>query len=201
MSVGFVVTALVVVLTPGTGVLYTVAAGLARGVRGAAVAALGCTLGIVPHLVAAATGLAALLHTSAVAFQVLRYAGVAYLLFMAWSVWRDGGALEVSGGAGERGVWRVVGAGVLVNLLNPKLTIFFFAFLPQFVAVGEPSALVSMLGLGAVFMVMTLVVFVLYGACAGLVRERVLARPGVVVWVRRVLAGAFAALGVRLALV
>ncbi|WP_304455019.1 LysE family translocator [Nocardiopsis sp. YSL2] len=200
MSAEFVVTALVVVLTPGTGVLYTVAAGLARGVRGAAVAALGCTLGIVPHLVAAATGLAALLHTSAVAFQVLRYAGVAYLLFMAWSIWRDRGALEVSAQQAERGVWRVIGSGVLVNLLNPKLTIFFFAFLPQFVAVDAASALGAMLGLGGVFMAMTLVVFVGYGCCSALVRDRVVRSPRVVAWLRRGFAGAFAALGLRLAL-
>jgi threonine/homoserine/homoserine lactone efflux protein len=200
VSVEFVVTALVVVATPGTGVLYTVAAGLARGARAAAVAALGCTLGIVPHLLAAATGLAALLHTSAVAFQVLRYAGVAYLLFMAWSIWRDRGALEVSAEQAERGVVRVVGAGILVNLLNPKLTIFFFAFLPQFVAADDPSALGAMLGLGGVFMAMTLVVFVVYGCASALVRDRVVSSPRVMTWVRRGFAGAFAALGVRLAL-
>ena len=200
MSVEFVVTALVVVLTPGTGVLYTVAAGLARGARGAAVAALGCTLGIVPHLVAAATGLAALLHTSAVAFEVLRYAGVAYLLFMAWSIWRDRGVLEVSAAQAERGALRVIGAGILVNLLNPKLTIFFFAFLPQFVAVEDPAALGAMLGLGGVFMAMTLVVFVGYGCASSLVRERVVRSPRVMAWLRRGFAGAFAALGLRLAL-
>ena len=85
MSIEFLITSLIVVASPGTGVLVTLAAGLSRGTRAAVVAAFGCTLGIVPHMLAAITGLAALLHTSALAFQAVKYAGVAYLLYMAWS--------------------------------------------------------------------------------------------------------------------
>ncbi|MFD2093267.1 LysE family translocator [Blastococcus deserti] len=200
MSVEFLLTTLVVVATPGTGVLYTLAAGLARGARASVVAAVGCTLGIVPHMVAAITGLAALLHTSAVAFQVLKYAGVAYLIYMAWSTLRDRGALAVEEEAAPRSPGRVILSGVLINILNPKLTIFFFAFLPQFVPAGQPDALGRMLLLSGVFMVPTLVVFVGYGLCAAAVRTRVLVRPRVMDWFRRVLAGAFVALSARLAL-
>jgi threonine/homoserine/homoserine lactone efflux protein len=199
LTVEFLLTSLIVVATPGTGVLYTVAAGLSRGARASFVAAVGCTLGIVPHMLAAITGLAALLHTSALAFQTLKYLGVAYLLYMALSTLREHGALTVHSDRTPRSATRVIVSGILVNLLNPKLTIFFFAFLPQFVAPDEPHALLRMLGLSAVFMLMTLGVFVAYGTFAAAVRERVISQPRAMAWIRRAFAGAFTALGARLA--
>ena len=198
MSTEFLLTTLVIVATPGTGVIYTLAAGLARGARASIVAAAGCTLGIVPHMAAAITGLAALLHTSAVAFQVLKYVGVAYLLFMAVSTLRDKDALTVEETA-PRSAARVIVSGVLVNLLNPKLTLFFFAFLPQFVT-NEAHASLRMLQLSAVFMLVTFAVFALYGVFAAAVRERLISRPGVLAWMRRVFGGAFVALAGKLAL-
>src|SRR5205807_7269349 len=95
MSIEFLVTSLIVVVSPGTGVLYTLAAGLSRGRRASIVAAFGCTLGILPHMAAAIVGLAALLHTSAVAFQTLKLLGVAYLLLMAVHTLRERGALSL----------------------------------------------------------------------------------------------------------
>ncbi|MEU2288431.1 LysE family translocator [Streptomyces sp. NPDC013178] len=200
MSIAFLLTALVVAVTPGTGVVYTLAAGLAHGRRASVVAAFGCTLGIVPHLAATITGLAALLHTSAVAYETVKYLGVGYLLYMAWAVVREKGALAVEG-AGERSAARVIGSAVLVNLLNPKLTIFFVAFLPQFVPAGESGSgsVGAMLRLGAVFMALTFVVFAAYGWCAAAVRDRLLARPGVMTGVRRVFAACFVGLSARLA--
>src|SRR4051794_25653214 len=163
MSPEFLLTTLIVVVTPGTGVLYTLAAGLSRGARASVIAAVGCTLGIVPHVLAAVTGLAALLHASAVAFDVIKYLGVAYLIYMAVAMWRDSGALTVAGtAASPQSAARVIASGILINILNPKLTIFFFAFLPQFVRAGDPNGLAQMLGLSGVFMLVTLVVFVLY---------------------------------------
>jgi threonine/homoserine/homoserine lactone efflux protein len=201
VTIEFLVTSLIVVVTPGTGVLYTVAAGLARGARASVVAAIGCTLGIVPHMLAAITGLAALLHASAVAFQAVKYAGVAYLLWMAWSTFRETGALAVDEeGTQARSAARVIVSGVLVNLLNPKLTIFFLAFLPQFVARDAAHPSLVMLELSGVFMAVTLVVFVLYGVCAAALRARVLSRPRVLRWMRRCFGGAFLALAGRLAL-
>ncbi len=200
MSIEFLVTTLVVVATPGTGVLYTLAAGLSRGSRASVVAAFACTLGIVPHMVAAVTGLAAVLHTSAVAFQTLKYLGVAYLLYMAWTTLKDRGALDVTeADTAPRSTARVIVSGVLINVLNPKLTIFFFAFLPQFVTPGEPSALTRMLALSGVFMLATFVVFAGYGVFAAAVRNHVVSRPRVMTWLRRVFAGTFVALGARLA--
>ena len=200
MSVEFLLTSLVVVVTPGTGVLYTVAAGLSRGARASIIAAVGCTLGIVPHMVAAITGLAALLHASALAFQVLRYLGVAYLLYLAWRTLREEGGLTVVKDDAPRSAARVIVSGILINILNPKLTIFFFAFLPQFVGADEPHAVLRMIELSAVFMLLTLVVFVAYGTFASAVRKHVIARPRVLMWMRRTFAGAFVALGARLAL-
>jgi threonine/homoserine/homoserine lactone efflux protein len=199
MSTAFLLTALVIVATPGTGALFTIAAGLVRGTRGALLAAVACTLGTVPHLVAAVTGLAAVLHASGVAFQAIKYAGVAYLLWMAWSTWRDTGALRVEDAPRDGSPRAVLVSGVTVNLLNPKLTIFFFAFLPQFVPAGSAHATAHMLLLSGVFMAMTLVVFAAYGAAAALLRDRVLSRPRLVDRIRKAFAASFALLGARLA--
>ena len=199
MSIEFLLTSLVIVATPGTGVLYTLAAGLSRGARASIIAAVGCTLGIVPHLAAAITGAAALLHTSAVAFQTVKYLGVAYLLYMAWATWKDRGALTVEENAAPRSARRVVTSGVLINILNPKLTIFFFAFLPQFVSTSDSNALVRMLGLSAVFMAMTFGVFAVYGVFAAAARRHVISRPRFVTGMRRFFAVTFVALGARLA--
>lgn len=199
MSTAFLLTTLVVVVTPGTGVVYTLAAGLSHGRRASVVAALGCTLGVVPHLVATITGLAALLHTSAVAYEAVKYLGVGYLLYMAWATLRDKDTLTVAEEAEPRPAARVIASGVLVNLLNPKLTMFFVAFLPQFVPAGEPGSLGMMLRLSAVFMVLTFVVFAVYGMCAAAVRDRVLARPGLMTGMRRVFAACFVGLSARLA--
>lgn len=200
MSAAFLLTSLVIVATPSTGVLYTLAAGLSRGARASILAALACTLGILPHLAAAITGLAALLHTSAVAFQALKYLGVAYLLYMAWVTAREHGTLAVDEGTTRVSSREVITRGVLINILNPKLTIFFFAFLPQFVAPGSPGSLVRMVGLSAVFMAMTFVVFTIYGVLAAAVREHVISRPRVLLWMRRTFAATFVALGAKLAL-
>jgi threonine/homoserine/homoserine lactone efflux protein len=200
MSWEFLVTSFIVVVSPGTGVVYTLAAGLSRGGRASIVAAFGCTLGIVPHMAAAILGLAALLHTSALAFQTFKYLGVAYLLYMAWSTLRETGALRVEKELGARSALRVTITGILINILNPKLSIFFFAFLPQFISTNEPHPLPLMLELSAVFMLMTFVVFVGYGLFAASIRDHVISRPRVLTWMRRTFAAAFVGLGARLAL-
>lgn len=200
MSIEFLVTSMVVILLPGTGVIYTLAWGLGKGFRESAYAAFGCTLGIIPHITASAIGLAAVLHTSAVAFQVVKYLGVAYLLYMAWSTLRQTGALEVSENRSASSLTRIVVNGFLLNILNPKLSIFFLAFLPQFVPPTAVGPTVMMLGLGAVFMVLTFVVFVGYGAFASVTRAHVISKPRVMVWLRRLFAGAFGAISLKLAL-
>jgi threonine/homoserine/homoserine lactone efflux protein len=199
LSPEFLLTSLIVVASPGTGAIYTVAAGLTQGGRASILAALSCTLGIVPHMAAAVTGLAALLHQSALVFDVIKYAGVAYLLWMAWMTLQENGPLQVEGRA-PRPARAMLVEGVMINLLNPKLSIFFFAFLPQFVSTADPAPLGTMVLLSLVFMAMTFLVFALYGLFAARMRDHVLTRPTVLAWLRRGFAAAFVALGARLAL-
>lgn len=199
MSVAFIVTTLVVVASPGTGVVYTLAAGLSRGRRASIVAAFGCTLGIVPHIAAALLGLAALMYTSSLAFQTLKILGVLYLLFMAWRTWRDHGALQLEARPDARTPRQVIVSAILVNLLNPKLSVFFVAFLPQFVRANDPHRLAHMLELSFAFMAATFVVFVGYGLAAAWVRRHVVTRPRVLTWMRRTFAATFVGLGAKLA--
>ena len=197
MSLAFLLTAFIVVASPGTGVLYTLAAALTKGSRAGIAAAFGCTLGIVPSMSAAMLGLAAVMHTSALAFAGLKWCGVVYLLYMAFQVMREQGALAVDARVDARSLKRVVVTGFLINILNPKLSIFFLAFLPQFIAADEAHPL--LLELSGTFMAMTFAVFVLYGLFAAAVRDRIVTRPKVMTWLRRGFAGGFAALGARLA--
>ncbi|SEB88730.1 Threonine/homoserine/homoserine lactone efflux protein [Rhizobiales bacterium GAS191] len=200
MSIEFLVTSFIVIVSPGTGVLYTLAAGLSRGARASVVAAFGCTIGIVPHMAAAILGVAALLHTSALAFQAFKALGVAYLLYMAWNTLRERGTLKVETEVDSRSTVQVTVAAILINILNPKLSIFFLAFLPQFVSADELHPLSRILSLSAAFMLMTFVVFVGYGLFAASIRDRVISNPRVLTWMRRSFAGAFVALGAKLAL-
>ncbi|GGF02097.1 LysE family translocator [Stappia taiwanensis] len=201
MGLEFLITALVVVLIPGTGVLYTLATGLAFGQRHGIAAAFGCTLGILPAILASVLGLAALLHTSALLFQALKYAGAAYLLYLAWQTLRETGPLRLGAAAGAApGLAAVVRTGALINVLNPKLSVFFLAFLPQFVDTGRAGMTLEMLRLGGVFMALTLVVFTGYGIFAAAVGARLSRSAWLLAFMRRTVAVAFAGFGLRLAL-
>lgn len=200
MDAAFWITTLIVVATPGTGAVYTVSTGLTRGRRASLIAAFGCTLGVLPHMLAAITGLAALLHASAIAFATLKYLGVAYLVYLAWQTWRDHSLLTVDDSAPAVSDWTIVRTAVLINVLNPKLTLFFFAFLPLFVHPGQGEAWTQMLSLSGWFMVVTFAVFAAYGVLAASVRHQVLERPRVLTWLRRTFAATYLALAGRLAL-
>lgn len=200
MTPEFLLTAFVVALLPGTGVVYTLSVGLTQGRRASLYAALGCTFGIVPHLAATALGLAALLHTSAVAFQIVKFAGVVYLLYLAWQMWRESGTLGLDGGIDRQSGWRIIRRAVLINVLNPKLSIFFLAFLPQFIARDAVAPLGELLMLGGTFMLVTLVVFAGYGLLADAARRIVTGSPVVIARIQKACAGLFVLLGARLAL-
>lgn len=199
MTAEFLITSIIVVLLPGTGVLYTLAIGLGQGARASVFAAIGCTLGIVPHIMASIVGLAAILHASALAFQAIKYLGVIYLFYMAWTILRSGGALDVGEERRRLAPRKIVTSGIALNVLNPKLSLFFLAFLPQFVPATVAHPTLLMLGLALVFMALTFIVFVVYGAFAALARDQVVNRPAVMRWMKRSFAAAFAALGLRLA--
>lgn len=202
LSLEFLLTSLVVVLIPGAGVIYTVSTALIHGRRAGVIAALGCTAGIVPHLLATILGLAAVLHASALAFQGLKYAGVAYLFYLAYATWRDRSAFAVETGAVRCSAASLIAKAFLLNILNPKLTIFFLAFLPQFIqpGAGAGDPLRPLLILSATFMGMTFAVFVLYGLLAHLFRTAVIESTRVQTWLRRGFAASFAGLGANLAL-
>ena len=208
ITLEFLITSLIVVLIPGPGVVLTVSSGIIHGRRASMFTAIGCTAGILPHLLATVLGLAAVLHTSALAFQMLKYAGVAYLFYIAWATWRDKSAFAVDGTApvnsdsttGAAFATRLMVRAFLVNILNPKLTIFFLAFLPQFVQPGAASPLAQLLLLSGIFMAMTFAVFVVYGSLAHAFRKAVVESPRVQAWLRRSFAAAFAGLGLNLAL-
>jgi threonine/homoserine/homoserine lactone efflux protein len=195
----FLLTTLIVVATPGAGVLYTLAAGVSRGWQASIVAAVACTLGIVPHMIAAVTGLAAIMHASAVAFSIIKWLGVAYLLYLACKTFRDKSVFAIDAEPVRVSPWRVIVSGILVNTLNPKLTIFFLAFLPQFVPADSAGAVPLMVYLSVVFMAVTLVVFSLYGVFAAAVRTKVFSRPRIVAWVRRSFGATYLVLAGRLA--
>ena len=200
ITLEFLITSLIVVLIPGTGVIYTVSTGIVQGRKASIYAALGCTAGIVPHLLATVLGLAAVMHASALAFQILKYAGVVYLFYVAWATWRDKSAFAVDGTLSTTSAAGLVLKAFLLNILNPKLTIFFLAFLPQFVEPGTDQPLLQLLVLSAVFMAMTLAVFVIYGFVAHAFRRLVVDSARVQSWLRYGFAAAFAGLGAKLAM-
>lgn len=170
-----------------------------HGRKASAFAALGCTAGIVPSLLASILGLAVVIHTSALAFQVLKFAGVAYLLYLAWLMWRETGTLEMKQQSDATSMLKVSIRGFLINILNPKLTLFFLAFLPQFVPVTASEPLIVMAILGGIFMAMTLAIFLVYGFLANAARKRIIHSPRVTRFLQRTFAATFAMLGVRLA--
>ena len=199
ISLHFLLTAFVVVLAPGTGVIYTLALGLGQGRQAAFWAALGCTFGIVPHLAAATLGLAAVLHSSALMFQIVKIAGVLYLLYLAWQALKSGGALAITSQRTTQSGLRIAQRGALINILNPKLSIFFLALLPPFLSGNPASATLEMTLLGSVFMALTFVIFVLYGWFAANARDYVLGSERVLAWLNRGFAAIFAGLAARLA--
>lgn len=200
MNLEFLTVSMLVVASPGTGAAVTIATGLSRGARMAVIAALGCTLGVLPHMLAAVTGVAALLHASALAFEIVKFAGVGYLLYIAWMTWREQGVMKIEPAGAERSAGQIIRHAVLVNLLNPKLSMFFLAFLPQFIDQDETKPTLAMLQLSALFMAMTLAVFAAYGAFAARMRQHVLGSPTAMAWLRRSFAATFVALGAKLAL-
>lgn len=199
ISFEFLITSMIVVLLPGTGVLYTMSNGLFNGKKASIWAAIGCTFGIVPHLIASTLGLSAIIHQSALAFQVIKYMGVFYLLYLSWNMWNDNGTLDFnSEKPKEKGIM-IASKAVLINILNPKLTIFFLSFLPQFVPQNSSNVTASMLLLSIVFMGLTLLVFLIYGVFAFKAKEYLITSNGAIKRIKQSFAGIFALLGLKLA--
>jgi len=200
MSIEFFLATLVVVIAPGTGVLYTLAIGISNGSKASIAAAFGCTLGIIPSISACVLGLSAILHTSALAFAILKYAGAAYLIYLAIQTIRDTGPLNLNTDTKQQHYWEIARKGLLLNILNPKLSIFFLAFLPQFIPAGITNSSLMIVELGAIFMAVTFIIFVGYGLAASSIRRLILSRPKIFTVIRYGIAGTFASLGLKLAM-
>ncbi len=197
----FLLTSLVVVLIPGTGVIYTVSTGLFKGWRASIAAATGCTAGIIPHLTGSILGLSTILHMSSVAFQLVKYVGAAYLLYLAWAMWRETGAINFDPTQSNHtnNMKQIALRGFLLNILNPKLSIFFLAFLPLFVSADSGAPVLQLIWLSLAFMGMTLIVFIIYGISANYLRNHFFLSPKRLRWVQRSFAAIFALLGAKLA--
>lgn len=201
MSVEFLLTSLVVVLVPGTGVVYTISSSIGGGRRRGLIAAVGCTLGIVPHMLAAMLGLSGIMQAGSVVFEAVRWAGIVYLAFMGLTMIRDAGTASLDGEAAPaEPAGAVVWRGILLNVLNPKLTLFFFAFLPQFLDASPGPFDAGMILLGGVFMLMTLVVFAVYALASAAARDLVLSAPAVHRWAERAFGAILIGFAARLAL-
>ncbi len=196
----FLLTSLIVVLMPGTGVLYTISTALFLGKKESIFAAIGCTAGIIPHLIATILGLSAILHTSAVAFSILKFVGVAYLLYLAYSMWKENGTMQINESIDKSSLFKIATKGFLINILNPKLSIFFLAFLPQFISSSSITPLNDMLLLSLSFMFMTFVVFVIYSIFASQTRVFIINSPKIMLRVQRTFASIFVLFSAKLAM-
>lgn len=199
ISSAFLLTSLIVVLIPGTGALYTVSNGLMGSRKNAIMAAIGCTLGIVPHLLASMLGLSAIMHMGATIFQIIKYIGVIYLLFLAWNMWNDKEGLSVEENSEKNSKFKIIGRAILINLLNPKLTIFFFSFLPQFIDQKNGSITLQMAILSAIFMIITLIVFMIYGIFANMFKRFLVNSPKIKRGMSQTFAMMFAGMAIKLA--
>ncbi|WP_152958529.1 LysE family translocator [Trabulsiella odontotermitis] len=200
ISTEFLITSFIVVVSPGTGTLYTVATGLSQGIKKSLFAAIGCTLGIIPHMIAAITGLAAIFHTSQLAFEGIKFLGVIWLLYMAWNTLKETGSMQLNPQGKGKSPIEIIIHAILINLLNPKLPLFFLAFLPQFIRADAASPVTELLILSGIFMLMTLCLFALYGVFSAFARGQVLSKPGILKALRIGFATGFVGLGIRLLL-
>ena len=189
-------------IVPGPDNILVVTQGVARGRRAAVVTAWGMCSGITVHTLAAAAGISALFNSSAVAFRVVKYAGALYLLYLAWKMLRERDALTISvTGAGfAPSLSALYRRGFIMNVLNPKVALFFLAFLPQFTVREAGNVPLQMALLGFVFMAQALVIFTLIGLFSGTVGVWLRQRPGAGCYLTRLAGGIFALLGLRLAL-
>lgn len=196
----FLATSVAITFAPGPDNMQVLARGISQGRAAGLVAALGFAAGVTFHTTLATLGVAALLRSSPLAFQTIKYAGAAYLVWIGIKALRSQG-LATAHERPPQPLWSVFRQSVLGNMLNPKVTLFFLVFLPQFIDThGVQSVPVQMLELGALFMLQTVVIFSIFGVCAGMIGGWLKRRPSVGVWLDRLAGATFIAIGIRVAL-
>lgn len=196
----FLFTSLVIVLIPGTGVIYTVSAGLTGSKRNSIIAAVGCTLGIIPHLTAGILGLSAILHTSAFIFQIIKIIGVIYLIYLGYGLLVNKSTIKINEEFELKQNLKIIGKGILINLLNPKLTLFFFSFLPQFISDSSSNYFYQMILLSIIFMGLTLVIFIIYGILANYFKQLFMKSPQMIKRIQQSFGAIMIGFAVKLAL-
>lgn len=196
----FLITSLIIILAPGTGVIYTVSMGMTEGRKKSIFAALGCTLGIVPHLCISIALSSLLMQMNEQVFTVIKYLGVLYLIYLGLSMILSKGKVEVSETQTETRATAIIRRGILINLLNPKLTLFFFSFLPQYVSLGSANYVAKSTLLGILFMALTLIVFVGYGLLAGTAKVWLCQSPKRMAFLQKCFGVIFIAFAIKLAI-
>ncbi len=176
VSLGFLATSLIVIIIPGTGVIYTVTTSLSGNKRSAFLAAFGCTLGILPHILAAILGISVILNTGAQIFKIIRIIGVLYLIYLGIGLLKAENGIKIGEKKKER-PFLIITKAILINLLNPKLTLFFLSFLPQFIEPDSLNTRIEMISLSLVFMGLTFIIFCSYGLLANSFRSVLIKSP------------------------
>lgn len=194
----FLMASMALTIAPGPDNIFVMTQGITRGRKPAIVTALGMCSGISVHTIAAAFGISAVFYSSAVAFNMVKYAGAAYLLYLAYRTMKERSAVTFSG-ADDRNGSALFKRGFIMNVLNPKVALFFLAFLPQFVTPDARYFPLQMLLLGFIFMVQAVIIFCLIGYFSGSIGRFLLSRPEVARRLDWLTAGVFASLGIRLA--
>ncbi len=200
VAISFFATAVLLAYAPGPDIVFVLAQSAVYGAKAGLATTCGLMTGLCVHTALVTAGVAALIQASPTAFLLLKAAGALYLLYLAWLSWRAGAMRADGVKPAFPGCLALYRRGIFMNVTNPKVSIFFLAFLPQFVRPGAGDELAQLLGLSATFMLMTFVIFAIYGLLAHAFRKAVVESQQVQAWLRRGFAASFAGLGANLAL-
>jgi len=195
----FIAASAALTFLPGPDIIFVLTQSISQGKIAGIATASGLCTGVLVHTTAAALGVSAIVYQSALAFTVLKYVGAAYLLYLAWQALREGDRVLSSGPVQISDVPALYKRGIFMNVLNPKVALFFLAFLPQFVNLEAGSVPTQMILLGIVFMVQAWLIFSVISVFAGTIGNKVLERPGIGKYIKWGKAGIFTAIGVQLA--
>lgn len=187
-------------IAPGPDIIYVITQSITQGKSAGIITSLGLCTGLIVHTTAAAFGVSAILQQSVIAFKILKYAGAIYLFFLAWKAFREKNELLSDMTARNKDSISLYRQGILMNILNPKVGLFFLAFLPQFVNANAGNIPGQMILLGILFILQAILIFSIVSICAGFLGEKILGRPNIAKYVNYAKGGIFVLIGSKLAL-
>lgn len=196
----FIAVSMLLTIAPGPDILYVITQSITRGKRAGIATALGLSTGLIVHTTAAAFGVSAILQQSAIAFTILKYAGAIYLFFLAWKAFQEKEHLLSDKPVQNKGTGSLYRQGIYMNILNPKVGLFFLAFLPQFVNSNAGNSSEQMVLLGILFMLQTIIIFSTVATFAGIFSNKILSRPNIAKYINYVKCSVFALIGIKLVL-